>query len=204
MKRNPCRIGLAATLALGFVSAAASAENRHYQVRGNMANVTITESTGCISTSVFVAFYDQRFQQPPGAGQQSGALDVYVSQHDNCQNVSLFNGEGSASLPVQDFSFAPGLLKAASLTTSVEIHDRSTQAPVSVSIDLGWTGVGEAVHGTSRFQMYYPQYKYMSHTVASFREAEVTGTVLVGSTSLAASGPGYLNRNQTGFVTISN
>lgn len=204
MKRNLYRIGLAATLALGLVPAAASAEVLRFQFQGNSAHAVLssTDSTGCISTGVSVHVYENRFQQPPGPPQQVAALDVFVLQYDYCQNIYLFQGGGSATLPTAAFA-ASRSLHSASLTASVDVNDWFSGAQMPVAIDLGWTGVGDVDHGSSRYQSIYPNFKSMSRSTGSSREAEVTGTGLFGNTNLAASGSwGSLAFNQTGYLTV--
>ena len=207
MRRNLYRIGLIATLVLGLVPVAASAETYHYQFRGNSAHASFsnTDSTGCISTDVYVALYEQRFRQSPGQPQQDAALDVYIQQYDYCQNVYLFYGGGWVSpLPAQAFD-ASHSLQSASVTTTVEVSDWVSGTQASVSIDLDWTGVGETFRGTNRSQNISPHYKYISRSSGSIREAQVTGTILLGTTNLAAAGSSwaYLNSSQSGSLDIS-
>src|SRR5688500_15073941 len=140
MRRNLYRIGLAATLVLGLAPVAASAENYHYQIRGNSAYASFsdTDSTGCISTYASASLYEKRFQQAPGGPVQQAALDVYFYRYDYCQGIYLFYGGGWVSLPAQAFDTSNSL-QSASVTTTVEVTDWNSGAQTSVSVDLDWT-----------------------------------------------------------------
>lgn len=205
MRRNLCRIGLAATLVLALVPMAASAENYHYQFRGNSAYASFssTDSTGCISTWVSVSLYENRFQQPPGPPQQSAALDISIYRYDSCQHLYVFEGWGSAALPAEALDTS-GSLQSASVTTSIDVYDWYSGTPTSVAIDLDWTGVGETFHGSSRYQNNYGHSMYMSRSTGSSREAEVTGTILLGGTTNVVTGwsYGFLYNSQGGTVSI--
>lgn len=204
MKRNLCRIGLAATLVLALVPIAASAENYHYQFRGSSAHASFSDvdSTGCISTYASVSLYENRFQQQPGPPQEEAALDVYLYQYDFCQNVYLFYGGGWASLPAQAFSTSNSL-QSASVTATVDIYDWFSGTQTSVSIDLDWTGVGDTFHGTSRYQTISPHYKSISRSSGSSREAQVAGTILLGTTNLATgSSWASLHSSQSGYLNV--
>ncbi len=204
MIRKLCQIGLAATLVLGLLPAAAGAEISHFQFRGRSAyaGFTDTDSMSCISTSVSVSLYENRFQQMPGPPQPEAALEIYFSQYDYCQNAYLFSGGGWAPLPAQAFDISQSL-QSASVTATIDVFDGISGAQNSVTIDLDWTGVGETFHGISRNQTITPHYKHISRSSGSNREAQVSGTILLGTKNLAAgSSWASLYSSQSGYLSI--
>lgn len=205
MRRNLCRIGLAVTLALGLMPAAASAETYNYKFRGNVARTAVfgTDSTGCTRTFVTISLFEDRFQEPLGPPEQSAALVISVDQTDYCRGINHFFGVGNVVLPAESLDISRSL-QSASLTAVVDVHDLRRDVHASVSIDLEWTGVGDVEHGSSHYQDVYPDYKVVSHSTGSSRNAEVSGTILIGDTNLTTSGSrGFLATNQNGYVNIS-
>jgi hypothetical protein len=205
MRRNLCLIGLTATLALALAPAAASAETYQYHFRGNSAYAAFasTESTGCIFTWTDVSLYETRYQDPPGPPEESAAAYLFIYQYDYCQDVYLMNAAGYTSLPADAFQ-VPHSLQSAQVTASLTAYDYQTGNPIPVTIDLAWTGVGDIARGSSNYRYSYPHYRSMSHSIGSNRAAEVSGTVLLGTTNLAAgsSAWGSLWFSQSGSVSI--
>lgn len=204
MRRKLCWIGLAATLVLGLVPAAASAENYRFQFRGSSAYASFwdTDTTGCISTYASVSLYENRFKEQPGPPQEEPALDVYIYRYDYCQDIYHFYASGHATLSPDAFSLSNSL-QSASVTATVDVFDWITGEQSSVSVDLDWTGVGETFHGSSRYQTITPHYKYISRSSGSSRDAQVAGTILMGATNLAVGTSwASLNSNQSGTLAV--
>lgn len=204
MRRNLCLIGLAATLTLGLVPTAASAENYHYQFRGNSAYASFASSDGCVVTWTDVSLYESRYHTPPGPPQQSApGLGVYVISYDYCQYRYLNEIYSFAELPAGSFSFGGGL-QSAQVNATLEAYDYATGSTVPVTINVTWDGVGEASQSSSHNRWSSPNYKAMWRSKGTVRDASASGSVVVGTVNMTPDPSVWANLSsaQSGSITI--
>lgn len=60
--------------------------------------------------------------------------------------------------------------------------------PITVNVDLTWSGIGEIVRNSDGDSFNFPGFKFQSHTVDAYRSADLIGTVS-GDGVVLASGP---------------
>ncbi|HVG07277.1 MAG TPA: hypothetical protein VNM67_06190 [Thermoanaerobaculia bacterium] len=204
MKRNLCRIGVAATLVMSLLPAAVRAENATYHFRGNTAYAGFETTEGCITASTEVFVYSFPLHEPPGpAPEASPTLFVTMWRHDICNHVFLGSLFGEASLPADAFSVSGGL-QTGSLNATLQVQDFSTGSTFPVTVDLTWTGVGEVSRDNKNEHSSFPGMRMMRHERGTSRDAVATGSVLLGTQNLASSPSIYggVSSSQVGSVFI--
>lgn len=141
------------------------------------ATLRSTNTSGCISTEVFV------FGRSGGFGSLSTKAAITISQIDDCKGVPLLYASGSAKLKNQDLQLDPNLVSA-TLDTTVKMSDQVSRRKFDVGINLAWAGVGGLNRTRNNFYFESPgkPIKEKTRFDATYRDAEVSGSVSDGLT----------------------
>jgi hypothetical protein len=201
MRRNLCALALLALVVTAILPSPAHAEGVMTRFKGISASLSFSnvDSTGCINTYVDVSVYESQYRSTEqGASSYSNAY-VSVYRYDSCQYVYFDELYGSITLANGAFD-TRGKLQMDRLVTSGVLYDYWTGSEVPVALDLTWTGTGDVTRGSYNSRGSYPNYRYSTHSVGSNRLATVSGTVVVGDTTLSpdASAWASLSDSQTG------
>lgn len=203
MRRNTTLICLAAAFGLALLPPAARAEASvsHFQDESAHAYFTGVDSTGCIYSMVDVNAYEDRFQAPPGPPQRGSWATLYVYQYDYCQDVTVRNFYGLSELTADALTVSGGL-KSARVATVLTLFDYVSGGQIQASLDLTWTGTGDLFQGGGSSHFNGPQYGSFGRYRGSSRQAELAGTIVVGSTNIELGADGYasIQSSQSGTI----
>ena len=153
-----------------------------FKFRGLGANTAFSTIDGCIQTTVDVFTAEARIQVFPGNVDPFSSVNIFISQYDVCDDMPLLAAEGVADLAAPDLAISKKLDRA-TLNTTVNVLDSLTGNTFDVSINLAWTGIEPVTH--ERLNFHFRDRPCLTHTrsKASFRDAEVTGSVSDGITN---------------------
>ena len=138
-----------------------------------------TDPSGCIGTDVLLSA-SGNLQGHSTAGSEA---TVIVDRFDTCNGTELLTAFGSVELGEGDLVETRRLTSAA-LTTNVEVLDLVSGTPLTLAIDLHWSGSGDLLTGTSHSHERVGPFIFNSRFSGSFREAEASGSVSDGTTNL--------------------
>ena len=149
--------------------------------RAANASFSSVDPTGCVETFVFVFGSIETVKQ--GGKPATGPLAVVqLSQFNFCNNTigEFFGIAEDAAFEVSK------QLDQAHLKASVPgfLDETGVEAPAVV--DLTWTGAGDLIRETDRSRVKFPGSMLTQYLKGTFRPAQVSGTVTVGKTNLAA------------------
>lgn len=207
MRRNMSLIYVAAVLGLALLPSAARAGNTvAFRFQSHAASATFSglDATGCIYTVANISIYESRTQVPPGSPMPGAFLSVYVYSYDSCRQVWVLDGDGAAPVDPSAYEFGGGGgLHSAKGKAALTLHDYVSNSPVQLSLDLAWTGDGDVYRGAMHSNFRYPQYSMLTRSFGSSREAQATGTILVGGTNIVTGSSDFaeITWNQYGEVT---
>jgi hypothetical protein len=138
----------------------------------------------CQQTEIFVDEASLLIQTPTGV-EKSRQLAVTGQSGDACGAGTFFN----FFAPADGLRFEErGNLDRATLQGTLVVLDVRSGTQLSGTVDLVWTGVGPLQSSVSRTRS-NGESKFHEQTKTSFREAEVTGTLIVNGQNLVF-GPG--------------
>ena len=187
LTRGACVVALGAAVAL-IPSSATAATNGKVTIanlRGPLVNAsfTTTDATGCVTTDVFVSANAGTQQELPGTDSFAVA-SVQIYQYDACTDTTLRDATGlTDTLPAGAFQVSKQLDEA-TLRTAIVASDLVSGASFTVTVDVGWVGVGDVVRNHSNTNEIYPGCHIINRWKGSGRDAVATGTVSDGATNL--------------------
>jgi hypothetical protein len=149
--------------------------------RAANASFSSVDPSGCVETFVFVFGSIETVKQ--GGRPATGPLAVVqLSQFDFCQNtIGEFFGIA------EDAAFTVSKqLDRAHLKATVPGFLDETGVEASAVVDLTWTGAGDLIRETDRSRVKFPGSMLTQYLKGTFRPAQVSGTVTIGKTNLAA------------------
>jgi hypothetical protein len=150
-------LALAAPLALLTALSAPALATAHvaddqYQVlSARNASAAFSSHDGCLETDVFISSTDAVFGGRPGPVNKQGLTSLAYLVYDTCQPMEgkhfpiVFGGQAQNLTPM---SSTPRLDRAW-VTTSFELVDEVSAAPVPVTMTVTWQLVGALSHDTS-------------------------------------------------------
>jgi hypothetical protein len=149
----------------------ALADVRRYKLHGAYALFYSTSADGCIQTTLTVELGEETVQY------------IEIQRVDTCLNQPIFEGYGSQVLSKSDLRYF-GNLKSARLTTTLHVYDLVSQSSVDLLINLTWTGTGEilVLQHHDNYEP-WPGCRVSIQSREEYRDAQVTGTVLEGTTN---------------------
>jgi hypothetical protein len=204
MKRLYRPLFLAFAMLLPATPALAASEVLHFSFQGQSAGAAFesVDSSGCITTTVFVFAADGKVKIDGQAAVTSGAALV-IDVIDLCNlKTTLVSAFGSATLAPDDFVMQK--LDSATLDTSIEVFDSVSEASFTVDLSVTWTGVGDQFRTKGHSQVKTPSFKLNSRFDSTSRSATASGTVSDGTTNftpdpaLSAS----LDASKSGDVSV--
>lgn len=141
------------------------------------ATLPSVDSSGCISTEVFV------FARSGGFQVSSTQAFIKISQIDDCKEVPLMLASGSGTLKAQDLQLDPNL-ESGTLKTTVKMSDRVSRSKFDVGVNLAWAGFGELSRPRNDFFFASPGIKVKEKKPfdGTYREAVVSGSISDGFT----------------------
>jgi hypothetical protein len=199
---------IGALLALASLSLPAMAATEKYQVKGQSANAGFYQvADECTSTSVYVSAFDNLTKDAPGAptAQKQAYLDYY--SFNACTGQSTY-GYGTSS----DATFKPNTqLSSATLTGTFTLTEYpfGTEDPQGTTktaqVSLTWTGTGDTYRGNSHSHYQGPGFISNSRYTGTYRDAQVSGTVLLDGKNLISGLESYgsLNSSNSGYLQIT-
>jgi hypothetical protein len=140
------------------------------------------DPSGCVVTDVGVFARDETFQNPPGSGDPSSWVFLYISQNDYCNGVQVVYADGFTSLANPDLQVSRRL-DLATLTTTVNVYDYFSGTSYDVYVDLSWQGSGPPTRQSSHFHTHSPTCNINSRFNGTFRFGGATGSVSDGTTN---------------------
>lgn len=176
-----------------------------FQLKGKSASAYFDslDPTGCVLTSVFVFASDDSVKQAPGPAAVSSGPFVGIFQFDFCQETSLLEAFGFASLPAPDFQFKGQT--SARLTTALDLFDSVSGSSLTAFVDLSWSGIGaaERSHYNSHFQG--PGYVVNDGANGVFRFAAASGSVSAGGVNFISGEAieGIIGVSKAGSVFVT-
>lgn len=155
-----------------------------YKFRGEGASAIFSsvDGSGCIWTEVYVNPSEGTSQSPPGKGNPSSWVYMFISQYDVCSDTQLLAAEGSTSLAASEFQVF-GQLSSATFNATVNVFDYVSSTSFDVYIDLNWTGTGSVIRQSSHSHYNAPGCKFNTRFTGSYRPAVATGSVTDGVTN---------------------
>lgn len=193
MRRNLGVIFLAATLGLVLIPTSARGASDVYRFRGQTAHASFANATGCIHNVVEID-YDEEVSQ----------ITVVFSRYDACRHVYIHDAYGySNSNVLADSSISSGL-RSAHLRASLEVRDRMTNSRLPLTLDIEWTGIGEAFRSSEKRTTATANYRFVHWMRGTTREAGAVGTFLLGAETLplTSAWEASLATAEEGYTTI--
>jgi hypothetical protein len=141
-----------------------------------------TDPTGCIYTSVFVQGIHRLYKNPPGPGEATSIVYLSIYQQDYCigQTVYIYR-----DVPVDQGALViDKKLGSTTLNTTTTALNLATQSNVAVALDLTWTATGPLVVDKIDYKDNTPHCHWMMRSKGPSREAEVSGTITYGGTTI--------------------
>jgi len=199
LAKGACAIVLCGAAAL-LPSSAAAAPGKVTEVhlRGPLVNASFstTDATGCVTTDVFVSANSGTEQDQPGSTHYAVA-SVQIYQYDACTDTTLRDATGlTDTLPAGAFQVSQQV-DLASLHTAIVVSDLVSGASSTVTVDVGWVGVGDVVRNHSNTNDIYPGCHIINRWKGTGRDATATGTVSDGATNLIPASSDFA---EIGFV----
>ena len=154
------------------------------QIKDRAANASFSsvDQSGCVETFVFVFGSIETVKQ--GGKPATGPLAVVqLSQFDFCNNtIGEFFGIAEDAAFQVSTKLDQAHLKA---TVPGFLDETGVEAPAVV--DLTWTGAGDLIRETDRSRVKFPGSMLTQYLKGTFRPAQVSGTVTIGKTNVAAN-----------------
>lgn len=200
MRRNLCLIAALAFL----VPSITGAETNIYHSRGSAGYANGWSYDGCVRTWIDVHFSEFQSQAPPGPPDETPSFRIHVSQYDQCESLDLVNATGQI-VPAQGDVHMDGGLNSAHVSTTFQGFDFVSGTTVPFVVDLTWNGIGSPTRSRSFYSFNTPDYIFRSNFLGDGRDAEVSGSIVVGTTSLSLTPGQYhadLYSNVLGMIYV--
>jgi hypothetical protein len=204
MKLSLPRLAAVAGLTIGALafpiaaSASGAVDPSIYRSSGQMAQLSFDipdPVNPCLDTSGFL-FAGNFTNATPGSPATSEMFGgVFVVRTDNCAGTFLSGVFYKGLLPAGAFQIDKNLTSA-SLVTTVTARDEGGN-PVPVTLNVAWNGTGALTSGTWSSHYQRPGVNIVTHSSGDSRDAGATGTLAVGSNSLAIATTGSLQSNRS-------
>ena len=154
-------------------------------LRGPLVNASFstTDATGCVTTDVFVSANSGIQQDQPGTTRFAVA-SVQIYQYDACTDTTLLDASGLIDTLAPDAFQVSQQSDQASLDTVIVVSDLVSGASSTVTVDVGWAGIGDLVRNHSNTNDVYPGCHIINRWHGTGRDALATGTVSDGTTNL--------------------
>jgi hypothetical protein len=163
------------------------AEVDHFASHAVSASFGSLDPSGCIYTNVNVDAADQINQTSPGTREPSDWIFIHIFQADFCNNTVLHSASARVPLSESDLEFT-GKLNSATLHTTVTLFEFGTNIPFEVTIDLTWTASSSQRQENFNSHLNSEGCHFVLNYVTAFRFADVSGTVMEGTTNLTPEG----------------
>jgi hypothetical protein len=138
---------------------------------------------GCIVTFVEVLVVDERDSSPRGRPTGGGRVEVGIAEFDECNQQDVSLAFGVTALSADEFHIDKKL-GSASVTKTVEVTDEVSGASFDVSVDVSWAAISPVERVRLRFSDHSTDRISHAFEKGAFRDASVSGSVLVGTTDL--------------------
>lgn len=178
----PSAPGAEAAPAAAARVSALKAGRTSFQIRDRAANASFlsVDPSGCVETFVFVFGARETVKEGPGKPTTGPLAVVQLSQLNFCTNeiAEFFGITGDAT-----FEVSTQLDEARLRATVPGFVAGGVEAPAVV--DLTWTGTGDLFSESNRYRLKAPGAMLTQWFKATFRPAQVSGTVMVGAENIA-------------------
>jgi hypothetical protein len=193
----------ALALPIGASAGGTAVDPSIYRSSGQVAQLyfgILDPSNPCISTSGFV--YGGNFtNSSPGSTTTSEPFGlVRVDTVDNCAWTLLSSASYKGPLPAGAFQIDKSLT-AASLAATLSGSDQNG-SPVSIGVNLAWTGIGSVSSSKQSFHYQAPGLNMVSRSAGDFRSATTSGSISAAGANLVVSGLGSLESDRSFQVFI--
>jgi hypothetical protein len=136
---------------------------------------------------VDVAAAEQVAQTPPGPGQPTGWVFIHIFKADFCTNTVIYTASATVPLSESELEFN-GMLKSATLYTTVSVLDFDTNSTFDVTVDLSWTASSSRTHENTHANFKFDGCHFNTHYITAYRFAEASGTVSDGISNMTPEG----------------
>jgi hypothetical protein len=192
---------IASLTLLSLTAPAMAVTTEQFQFRGDSAFASFSQFDGCISTFVNVDAFNNVSKSAPGAPSEEKGAFLSYSIFNFCTGIG-YSGFGST----KDVNLTiNNSLQSASLSGNIPVFDFSTGTNKTATVNLNWTATGDASRSKSQNSFQSPNFRSISRSVGTTREASVTGNVVLDGTDLTTnlSSFGSLNSSNNGSIIFS-
>ena len=198
----PSEPGKERTQGRGADVSATAVDRSRSEIRQTGANAVFSsiDPSGCVETFVFVLGAEQAQKEGPGKPTTAPLAIVEMSEFNFCTGELVREIIGTTD----DATFQAGRkLTEARLQTTISAFDFVNEVEVQVVVDLAWTGAGELVSLSDRFRQKAPGILLNLWLKGTFRQAEVSGTVIVEGENVATEAvAAEILRARSGFMEM--
>ena len=166
--------------ALRTASVAAVSGSADTQSSSATARWADTDPTGCITREAILLVTSYDIHSPDGSDTAT-YLNLSLTSFNACTGEIPYWIGGYQQLDEDVFSNSQ--LESASLTGSVEAIDSVTLLPVTIDLDLMWTGTGGITRYSNGFVDRMVGWRMNMHERGSYCDATPAGTISIGSQS---------------------
>lgn len=200
MKRLPILLCSAASMALAAAPAGA-APNIYHTISSTHGSATVTSTSGCEQTEVFVSSSVAMYASQPGPVNKQGLTAVFVRVTDICAApagvvTAAAGGDGAVLFQAEGQNMAPLVADPRLSTASVRTDMAGTDGdgnPVTISLSATWTGTGPLEHDTVHTHGNYPDEGNVNATDNNLRRAATADvSVTVDGMTVGGTDPGAL------------
>jgi hypothetical protein len=117
---------------------------------------------------VDVAAAEQVAQTPPGPGQPTGWVFIHIFKADFCTNTVIYTASATVPLSESELEFN-GMLKSATLYTTVSVLDFDTNSTFDVTVDLSWTASSSRTHENTHANFKFDGCHFNTHYITAYR-----------------------------------
>ncbi len=164
-----------------------------YQFKGQNAFASFYQYDECTSQSVYVTAFTNRTKDGPGAPTQQMGADVSYSNYNFCTGTY---SSGFGSSPNAEFTI-DNQLNSATLTGTFVATEYESNTPKTVEVNVTWTGTDFSSKGRNTNVYQTPNSIITYRSNGEFREAKVSGSVIVDGTNLTANTSSYGSLNSS-------
>lgn len=175
-----------------------AASTTRYQFKGQNASASFSQYDECNWKSVYVSAFTSRTKYEPGSPTQQMGADVSYSNYNFCTGESSY---GYGSSPNAKFTI-DNQLNSATLIGTFAVNDYPSDTAKTVEVNVTWTGTGFASKGKSSYVYQTPTSVITQRSNGEFREAQVSGSVILDGTNLIANTSSYGSLNSSTNGTL--
>jgi hypothetical protein len=162
---------------------ATGAETIQFSLKHDYATAFFESRSACINSFVAIAADNGREKETDSPNTMISRAAWLIQQYDLCNSVDPFFALGSDLLPEGAFQIDKKL-NTATLNTTIEVFDFESGNSFPVDFSVNWTATGASIEQNDHFQIIEPDFVLIQRVMGTFRIANASGSVSLGSTNL--------------------